>query len=1557
MANIKKIAWLGVVAAAGAGLVSFAQSDNPEIKKVWTLLTGQLDNREATTGIVTYDLGSPQTYEMQYEISNGSSLGAGVMVDGVFYWYEHVQQVYGYDAVGLYAYDTEEGNMRLVKSYDNGRNGIVFYSPTYDYQTRTVYALNGLQGGNGLVKVDLETGEVSNHAELTGMLKNAEYDSEDSMKAIAVNYDGDMYGVSYWGGLYKINKVSGECSLVGYLDFNPEKAIMYTCSLAFDNDTDELYWHVYTWVNKYKEVRKINIKDATTTQVGIVADSRLYGNFSIPFTVAEASAPAKVNGFIVEPEAKGGLKATLKWTNPTKTYGRGGTLESLQKIEIYRNNELVETIEDPGIGKDMTWSEVLPESALFTYKIVPYNEAGKGDRTAVTMFIGQGVPMPVTELTLTPENHGARLTWKAPEHGKFDAYLDTESLRYEITRSDGATIATDCAATTYFDATVDRLAKYTYTVKAKNIGGESPAVTSNDAVCGPVVELPHAFTFPTQDDFDVWTVIDGNGDGQSWQYTTWPVAGAKSTMSYMYQLAAHEYFISPKVKIEKDKHYKVTFDATSDNKNIGELIAVSFGKEATPQAQDSINQYSIRAAGLQTYRTSLPVVAETGEYNFGFVHRSIEMNYALTISNVRVEEDHDGSVSGTVKCNGAAVKGVTVATEDGAYSSMTDAQGRYKLEYLPAGTHNIVISCLGYEDKPETVDITELTTVTKDFEITALPAYKVSGKAIDAEGKPVEGAAVTLGGYNAYQTETGPTGEFEIPSVYSHTDYSLVVAKNNLVTYSATIDVTSDVNCGEIKLGDNPKSPYRVKVEDKNGETAEVSWQTPLGDPREVRYDDGVFNRSLSINNGGSGAVFGNINRTPGVLYGCSFYIMSSAAVLNHYGVNLFVVDLDEEGNPTDRLLYRQYVSVTDDAWTTVTLPAPIDCPNGYMVGVSHGTAINLAIDGDGDKTAWPFVTGVNCYTADITTGEWTYLDQTDYKCNFAMRSICAPYKYDSAKAVWRKSAIRKPSTATVMPDLYVAPEDYIQGEMTSAPLKSVEQRISYKVYRGENKADPATIEWKELASGLKQTVYEDSEWAGLQQGVYRYGVKAVYYGGEESPITVADSIGRNMHTALRVGLNTDTRENEAEGARLSLTDATGTFTYDATFDENGICEIEGIWKQPYRLIISKRGFSTVDEMVDLSVENAYRLHYNIVESHEAPKGLKAVVEEGEYDSDPLLIWNFPDLLMDDFEDHDDFAVNSPGSIGWKYIDGDGTDTGAVYDYEWPGKFGAMAFMVFNPYATTPAIAGDMGIYPYSGEKILTDFASTSGENDDWIISPKLYFDEDFKMGFYARCLSSYAPETIQVGYSLTGSEPADFIWINDNEQISAQYWMQYSYDVPAAAKYVAVHCISKGATIFMLDDLKIGLPQYFGGYYAPRHSAMRAPHEEGAYEVYVNGEFVAQTDATEYKFNGLPLGLNTLGVRASYTSGYSPMTTLDYYVTTSGIERISKDDTDVTLVGRELKVTGEYSAVALYGASGIMIPLKGSKGAYDLSGLEKGIYLVTVKTAKGNFTRKLNLK
>lgn len=1533
----------GIMLAASALLPATAYASDTPSKNVWALLTGQLDNQSPEIGIVNYDLAAPQTFTMVQENTSGNSLGAAVMVDGVFYWYEYTQQIYGYDAVGLYAYDTEDGSTRLVASYGGERNGVTFSSPTYDYQTETVYALGGLMGGGALVTVDLETGVVNKVADFSGMVPNEEYASEDFMKAIAMNYDGDMYGISYWGRLYKINPVSAGCTLIADLDFNPEKAIMYHTTLAFDNDTNELYWSVYTWVNLYKELRKINIADATTERVGIFGDNRLIDDFYIPFTVAEASAPAKVSGLTVTPGKEGALTAQISWTNPSKTYGRGGTLEELLKIEVYRNNELIQTFDNPEIGGRMSFTDNLPENALYSYKVVGYNTAGKGDRSSVSMFVGHGVPMEVTDLTLVPDNHGAKLTWEAPKSGKFDSYLDLANLTYEIVRSDGVTVAADCKETEYTDNSIETLGRYCYTVKAKCVGGESLEVTSNDAVCGPAVTVPTTFGFASQAEFNLWTVIDGNGNGISWSYAGWPMAGARCAYASWDNYAAHDYFISPKIDMKAGQHYKVTFDAMPNNKNITEIIAVSFGTEPTPERQDSVTQFEFRSNGIKTLRAELPVVNTDGEYNFGFVYRSYEVNYNLTIGNIRIEENHDGCVEGIVSCDGKPVADAEIIVNGGQYVAKSDEKGKYLLEYLPEGSYTASVSALGFADTSVEVNVEELTTVSRNIDMAALPAYKLSGKVEDAAGDPVENANVAIGGYNTYNATTSADGSFEIDGVYEKDAYSITVTRNNLLSYSNQFDMSADLDLGVITLDDNLKAPRSVSVEDKNS-VAEVAWTKPLNDPMEFRYDDGGFARSLGISSGTSASIFGHVNRTPSVLYGTSFLIMSTAAVPNHYSVYVYVMDLDENGEPTDNVLYKNtYVPVTDDEWTQFTFPAPIDCPNGYMVGVAYSGFVSLAIDGEGDRENYPFVQGVNCYTGDYTTGKWYYLDDTDYKANFAIRSIAAPYEISAPQ---HKVFSHKVAAPAVIPSAQDALNKNIPSEPIK-PMKAVEDRVRYNVYRAVNSENADAMEWKELASNLKERVFSDEEWSSMPQGVYRYGVKAVYAGGETSPIAIADSIGKDMTTDVTLRFKTDTPENESEGTAVSIYTEGGKFNYSMDIDANGEVHFDNVWKGIYTMIAAKDGFVTLSETIDLSTDSSYDYSFIINEDRRQPENLQ-VLQETEADNQRLLVWNFPNLLFDGFEDHPDFEVNSEGNLGWQYIDADGLATGGFSTYTWPNAFEPMAWMVFNPKATEPALE-DYNLLPYEGEKLLTSFASYGDANDDWIISPRLYFTEEFLFNFYFRSYSYMSPETIQVGYSLTGTEPEDFIMVE--EALNGQsYWIEYSYSIPTDAKYVAIRNVTNQHYIAMLDNLRIGTPDMIA-------SNVRIPETvfRGVYEVFLDGEKVGETKDTNWLLSGLSSGKHIAGVRGSYKSGYSETTYTPFEIVTTGVESVG-NPFKVTVDGGKLVINGNYDSAELYPVSGLVIVIDRDKSAIDLSSLGKGVYILSVNINGKKITQKVTI-
>lgn len=1534
-----------------AAAVAFASPPaNSEEKMAWGLLTGQLDisPAEPHCGIVRYNIEKPEDFTIEYEIESGRSISGGLYVDNKFYWYEWTAQPYGYDAEGIYCYDIESGSVREVINFHAEREGQAYCSPTYDYSTGKVYALNWLQNGSGLVNIDLETGVISKCCTFKGLVTPAGKTMNETIKAVTCTYDGLMYGVSYWGALYSINKDTGECSKIADLDYNPEEALMYTQSLAYDNNNDQLYWLTYQWVNLYEQIRRLDVKTGKSEQVSIMPDQRLFNDFHIDFTAAPPSAPAKVSDLSVAAGERGELLSTVSWTNPTKTFGRGGTLESLTKVDIYRNDELVGTIDAPEIGGSEKWTDTsIEKSGYYTYRIVPVNENGNGDRASVSTFIGHDIPKPVTDITLTAKNHGGHLEWGASPGGTLGGYVDPSALVYKIVRlPDDKTVAEACAETTFDDTSIDTLGRYSYTITPVSTGGEGESMLSNDCVLGPVCEIPHTFSFTKNEDLDTWTIIDGDGQlGNTWKMFFGygdNITGVKNTWAYI-SGGIEDYLVSPRVLFKAGINYKLTFDCQTANKNVEEILEIAIGHEEKPEAFNAIGEFRLKQDGYSRLRMNLPVQSEDTEYNLAFVHKTVEDYFGITLNNISIEEDHEGYIQGTVTdSDRKPVDGVRLLVNGGEFTALTDANGSYTLKYLPSGNYDVTVSAHHYAEKTVNVSVEELKYTLMDITLDKLPVYTVSGKVIDIVGDPVPDAEILISGYDELQGSTDAAGNFKIENVYENEYYTVNVARNKLVTYTAAMPVKEDVDLGIITLDDNLKAPRAISaVETADG--MEITWEMPSNDAKEYRFDDGKINRGLGTNNGNNNTVFGHVNRTPSMLESIKFYVASNAQVLKHYSVQVFVFDLDDKGNPTSDLLYNNtYVQVTDDAWNTFTFPAPIDAPNGYMVGISHYTWCGIGLDSGGDSV-YPFVEDTNVYTDDYTTGNFHYIEDvtSEFRNNFAMRSYAAPYDMQKSTND-RNFGPRRDAASHNAGNLIVSDtEEHTGGETgaSTSPAKMVEDRVRYDLYRYRTADENDQSLWTRLASAVSDRSYKDSEWNDLSQGVYKYGVKAVYTGNLESPLTATDSIGNKMLTNVRVKVFTNTKEQESEGAIVRFVRSDQKGAYESIADTDGEAVIKNVWKTDYIVTVEQQGFKTFTAQESLSDKDEYSFVYNLTENIEAPVDL-TVWAEGRND-ERTLVWNFPEVISDSFEEHDDFAINSPGKIGWQYIDADGAYTNSFSNYTYPNQFCPMAFQVFNYSTTEPAYA-DYNMSAQDGQKMLVSFAADGTASDDWLISPRLYFTRPFQLKFFSKSYSYYLyKEKFQIGYSENGTDTDNFIWVEENHE-APSYWQESTYEIPATAKYVAIRCVSNQGYVAMLDNIRIGYldaPQT-----APRKTSAKASCAEGLYEIWLNGERIANTDQTSYALAELPDGHYKAGVRSHYTSGYSSMAYVEFDIKDSefgGVSDITDDSLSMEVANDVLKVTGVARTLSIVSADGLVTMIECNfTGEYNLANFPSGVYM-----------------
>lgn len=88
-----------------------------------------------------------------------------------------------------------------------------------------------------------------------------------------------------------------------------------------------------------------------------------------------ATVPAQVSDLAV---VTNGDQIDLSWTNPSKD-NTGGDLESLSRVEIYRDDVLMQTLTEVTPGEASTWSDTNPNYGVNTYWVIAYNENGAAE--------------------------------------------------------------------------------------------------------------------------------------------------------------------------------------------------------------------------------------------------------------------------------------------------------------------------------------------------------------------------------------------------------------------------------------------------------------------------------------------------------------------------------------------------------------------------------------------------------------------------------------------------------------------------------------------------------------------------------------------------------------------------------------------------------------------------------------------------------------------------------------------------------------------------------------------------------------------------------------------------------------------------------------------------------------------------------------------------------------------------------------------------------------------------------------------------------------------------
>ena len=428
------------------------------------------------------------------------------------------------------------------------------------------------------------------------------------------------------------------------------------------------------------------------------------------------------------------------------------------------------------------------------------------------------------------------------------------------------------------------------------------------------------------------------------------------------------------------------------------------------------------------------------------------------------------------------LEGASVTIDETQTMTYTNDQGYYHFGNVIAGVHDFTANLMGYSPQTITEEVIEDETVQVDFNLISLGAVSVSGHVAGSDFPVVglENALVEITGFENYQVYTDVNGDFIIEDVYTNITYDILITYEGYDNYIDEISVGGTaLDLGTIVLNEVAYPPQNVQAtQNPEGTEVALSWTPPAVGSGEFRYDDGDYEFQLGYNTTPPNAVFGAVHSNIAIVQEIHWYLDSTYGI--HDQVKLYLFGLDDEYKPDEGdVLYESgYVDNTDDEWNIHYLDVPLEAYEGFFVGVSTPNAYTSIGMDDGIEEPWEFQPGTQfCKENWTVSGVWTDVSSfgVNYERNFMIRAFGMNMGNTSAERLDNKI-------------------------LSSHTEKTISRSMeSYNVYRFTELQHNDPSSWENIAEGITDTVYTDTEWIDLPNDIYQFAVRSVYTNSVES--------------------------------------------------------------------------------------------------------------------------------------------------------------------------------------------------------------------------------------------------------------------------------------------------------------------------------------------------------------------------------------------------------------------------------------------------------------------------
>jgi hypothetical protein len=508
--------------------------------------------------------------------------------------------------------------------------------------------------------------------------------------------------------------------------------------------------------------------------------------------------------------------------------------------------------------------------------------------------------------------------------------------------------------------------------------------------------------------------------------------------------------------------------------------------------------------------------------------------------------------------------------------------------------------------------------VNLEYEQEIEPYVEVSGYIADSNDPTnrIQDATVhVFNNYHSFQTQSDENGIFLFPEVPSMSSYQISISHPLYETYSSTFNVgTLDYSFGLISLNELILPPYHVFAALLKTGTVNISWDIPVNG-QWLHYDN-------DINEGGFGSTLDSnvaIRYIPAQLITYDSWLLKKIRFFPCQSNRQYFIRV-WSGENANNLLFEQLVhAYTVNSWNEVRLANPVQIDAscelwiGYLVinhgGNPFGYDSGPATAGYGDMIN-SGGTWVSAYQHYGINANWNIQGLVEYSSEKSKDEYLLPiynqHEQTSHVGVRKDDYSFKNKLRFGQNDLKL--HDRIR-----------EQYVIYRLIDGEQNNEAV---WTEISTvSATENSYLDYDFPNLNNGAYRYAVKAVYTNNMFSQPTFSNILSIGMHAEVIVNVSTSSGDSP-ENALVTLTHDSNLpeFTYSMSVLENGTVIFPQVWKGIYTVDIQLAGFQPHHtENIDFSNDfSLYNVH--LIESLTPINNLEWSIENHNV----TLSWNEP---------------------------------------------------------------------------------------------------------------------------------------------------------------------------------------------------------------------------------------------------------------------------------------------------------------------------------------------